>query len=181
MRVLGGIALLTIVIWGTAGAVQASDLAVKGVHLCCGQCVSLAKEALTGIDGVSDVNVDRSAKSITLKAADEKAAKAAIEKLADAGFHGAATLDTKEIAFPESGAKKGDKAKTVVISGVHLCCPACVEGVKTALKDREDIKDQQFDRTARTVTLTGSDVDIVAAIAALNKAGFHGIIKTDKK
>ncbi len=63
--------------------------------------------------------------TITLVAADDKAAAAAIDALAKAGFRGNAKLGDKVLAFPDSNADKGAKADSFTIAGVHLCCPAC--------------------------------------------------------
>jgi copper chaperone CopZ len=155
----------------------AGDVSVKDVHLCCGACVKDANAALKDIDGISDVGIDRNTKTITFKAADEKAAKKAIDELAEAGFHGAATLDKKELKFPESGAEKGKKVNTLTIEGVHLCCGQCVKLAQEALKDLPGAKEVKIDREAKTVTITGADIDQADAVAALNKGGFHGTLK----
>jgi len=160
-----------------SAAAQAGEVTVKGVHLCCGACVKDANAALQGIDGVSDVAIDRNTKVVTYKAANDDAAKAGIEALADAGFHGEATHAGKALAFPDSGAEKGKKASSVTLTGVHLCCGACVTGVKAALDDVSGVSTIDVDRTAKTVTLKGNDIDVTAAVAALNKGGFHGTVQ----
>ena len=156
-------------------AVQAGDVTVKGVHLCCPACVKGVAKALGDVDGVSGAACDRADKTVTFSATDDKAAKAGIAALAEAGFHGAASHGDKKLDFPASGAKKGDKADKIVLTNVHLCCGACVKGVSKAL---EDIKaEAACDRKESTVTLTGSDIDVSAAVAALNKAGYHAKVK----
>jgi periplasmic mercuric ion binding protein len=72
------------------------------------------------------------------------------------------------------------KAETKVeLKNVHLCCPACVKGVGTALKDIDGVK-AQCDRQAKTVTITApDDKSAQKALDALAKAGFHG--KTGNK
>ena len=60
------------------------------------------------------------------------------------------------------------------ISDVHLCCQACVKGVKKAVVDIKDVK-ADVDQDAETVTLTGSDQAAVQKAAdALVAAGFFG-------
>ena len=67
----------------------------------------------------------------------------------------------------------------VEVKGVHLCCPACVKGVGTALKDVEGVKGE-CDRKAKTVTLTASDeATAQKGIDALAAAGFHGKLDTE--
>ena len=161
-------------------AVQAGDVSIKGVHLCCGACVKDATAALEGVDGLTGIGMDRNTKVIVFKATDEKAAQAAIEELAEAGFHGTATFDKKVIAFPASGAEKGAKANLFVVTGVHLCCGACVTGAQKALEDVPGLAEAKIDRAAKTITLTGNEVEIAAAIGALNKAGFHATLKKEK-
>jgi copper chaperone CopZ len=158
-------------------AALAGDVAIKDVHLCCGACVRDASAALKDLEGVSDVGLDRNTKSITFKASDEKAATKAIAALADAGFHGAATLDKKELKFPESGAEKGKKVNSLTIEGVHLCCGQCVTLAQEALKGLPGADKVEIDRAGKSVTITGAEIDQAAAIAALNKGGFHGKLK----
>lgn len=159
----------------TVGAAQAGDVTIKGVHLCCGQCVKGVAKTLGSVDGISDAACDRTAKTVTFTAASDKNAAAAIKALGKAGFHGAAAHGDKLLKFPASGAKKGDKADKVVFTNVHLCCGACVKGVAKALTDID--AEKACDKKAGTVTLTGSGIDISAAVAALNKAGFNATVK----
>ena len=157
------------------GVTQAEEVTVKGVHLCYGQCVKGVAKTLGSVDGISDAACDRTAKTVTFTADSDKSAAAAINALGKAGFHGAAAHGDKLLKFPASGAKKGDKADKVVFTNVHLCCGACVKGVAKALAD---IKAEAVcDRKAGTVTLTGSGIDVSAAVAALNKAGFNATVK----
>jgi copper chaperone CopZ len=66
----------------------------------------------------------------------------------------------------------------VEITNVHLCCPACVKGVSTALKDVEGVKGV-CDQKGKTVTITAAD-DAAAqkGIDALAAAGYHGKLET---
>jgi copper chaperone CopZ len=63
---------------------------------------------------------------------------------------------------------------TVKIENVHLCCPACIKGVGTALKKVDGVKGA-CDRENSTVTITAPD-DVTAqkAVESLAAAGFHG-------
>ena len=158
---------------------QAGDVKVAGVHLCCGQCVKIVGKTLKGVKGVTDVVCDRTAKpkTVSFTAADDKAAKAGVAALAKAGFHGAAAHGDKKLAFPKSGAKKGAKADAVTLNGVHLCCGQCVKAIGKLFKEFDGVSSVKCDRKGRTVVLIGSDIDVSAAVAALNKTGFHGTIK----
>lgn len=161
-----------------SGAAEAGDVRVKGVHLCCGACVSDAQKALKGVEGVSAAAADRDSKLVSFKAADDKAAKAGIEALAKGGFYGTATHDDKAIAFPDSGVKKGERVDALTLAGVHLCCGSCVTGAKEALKDVEGLSGIDVDRNDGVIKLSGKNFDPAAAVGALNKGGFYASVKT---
>ena len=169
--------LAAIVIGFGFSSVQAAEVTVKGVHLCCGQCVTGVKKALADVSGVSDVAGNQGEKTVTFKAADGNAAEAGIKALAKAGFHGTATADGKDIKFPESGAEKGKKADSITVTDLHLCCGACVTGVKKALDGLPGVTGNEVDQKGKSVTVTGKDIDVVAFVDALNKAGYHCNVK----
>src|SRR5262245_19311629 len=91
------------------GVGRAGEVKIEGVHICCGQCVNIAQATLKKVEGVSDGKADKDTSSITLVAADDKAAAAAIDALAKAGFRGTAKHGDKPLAFPGSNAEKGAK------------------------------------------------------------------------
>jgi copper chaperone CopZ len=69
-------------------------------------------------------------------------------------------------------------AGEVQVTGVHICCGACVKGVEKALKDVTGVSKVSGDREAKTVRFTAADDKAAAAgIEALAKAGFHGTAK----
>ena len=152
---------------------ESGAVTVKGVHLCCGGCQGIADEALSEVDGVTGISCDLNTKVISFKAAGDKAAEAGIKALADAGFFGKATLDTKPLKYPESGAKKGTKSNSILLTGVHLCCTACVTASQKALEDLKGVTLIDIDRNEQTIKLTGDSIGVPEAVAALNKAGFY--------
>ncbi len=161
----------------SAGAASAGSVEIKDVHLCCPSCVRGVDKALTGVSGVSAVKCDRAAKTVTFTAADDKAAQAGIDALAQGGFHGAATIDGKDAKFPASGAKEDAKADSIAVSNVHLCCGACVKAAEAAVKAVAGVSGVKCDRDASSVTVTGSDVSVAAVVKALNDEGFHATIR----
>lgn len=163
------------------GNVFAGDVVVKDTHLCCGACVRDVAKALTDVDGVTDAKCDRDAGSISFAATDEKAAKIGLRALAKAGFHGTATHDDKKIGYPKSGLKKGAKGDSLTLNGVHLCCGGCVKAADSAVKEAAKDATVEVDKEARTVKVTGKDLDFNAIVASLNKAGLHGTVKKPKK
>lgn len=69
-------------------------------------------------------------------------------------------------------------AGEVQVTGVHLCCGACVKGVDKALHGVEGVSGVASDRESRKVRFTAADDKAAAAgIEALAKGGFHGTAK----
>ena len=159
---------------------EAARVTIKGVHLCCGACVAGVDDALEDVKGVSSVAADRNSKIVAFTAADDEAAKAGIEALAKAGFHGSAVHGDKKLSFPASGAKKGEKANKITLTGLHLCCGACVTGAQEALQIVKGASTIEFDRMLGIARIIGKEIDVTAAVAALNKGGFHGTLKREK-
>ena len=157
--------------------VHAAEVKIEGVHMCCDQCVNIAQAKLKGIDGVSDGKADKDSGTITLTAADDKAAASAIDALAKAGFRGAAKHGDKALDFPASNAEKGAKADAIAIVGVHLCCPACYRAAEKALKGVDGVTAVNSDKKTKTLEVSGTGVDVNAAIEALFKAGFQAAVK----
>jgi copper chaperone CopZ len=68
---------------------------------------------------------------------------------------------------------------TVKLTGVHLCCKSCVNGVETAVGEVEGAK-VAVDQDSRTVTLTASSAATLQKAAdAVTRAGYFG--KSDDK
>ena len=61
----------------------------------------------------------------------------------------------------------------VTLSGMHLCCGGCTNGVKKAIKTVEGVT-VEMDSKAGTAVLTGeSDAKVQEALDAMAAAGFH--------
>jgi copper chaperone CopZ len=149
--------------------VFAEGVHVDNVHLCCGKCEKAANAALQGIDGVTNVKIDRDEQVIRFDAADAAAAKKALVALADAGFYG-------QPSVPDPDFKINPKSTSdeIHISGVHLCCKGCTQAVEGALEGVAGVKSVTTQAKQGTVTVTGSDVNLAATLKALHEAGFHG-------
>ena len=178
---LSAFAALLIVVASVIAADEAGTVTVRSVHLCCGGCVEGAKSALDGIDGVSDVKADVNSKSIVFAAKSEKAAAKGIESLAEHGFFGKAAFGKKDLAFPDVGAKKGEKRDTVTFTGVHLCCGACKKAVHEALIKLDGLGSMEIDAAEGKVKLNGSGLSVTEANDLLQKAGFYGKLEKLKK
>ena len=154
-------------------APKGEKVTVKGVHLCCGSCLSAANDALDGIDGVSGGSSDLNSKVVSFTADDSAAAKRGLEALAKEGFFGTAFLNGKAVDYPASGAKKDAQANSFTLTGIHLCCTSCVTASQKALQNVRGVKVIDIDRNERTIKLRGDKISIHDTVAALNKAGFH--------
>ena len=184
MKAILGCVLMTCLI-ATAIVVAADESAtvtIRSVHLCCGGCVDGAKNALDGIEGVSDVKADVNSKSIVFSAKSEKAATKGIDALAAGGFFGKAAFGKKDLAFPDAGAKKGEKRDTLTFTGVHLCCGACKKAVHEALTKLDGMTSMEIDAASESVKLNGAGMVALDAVELLQKAGFYGkLAKAEKK
>jgi copper chaperone CopZ len=155
-------------------AAQAGSLnvEVKGPHVCCKQCVNVVHKILDKLDGVSDVKAEPKNRTVTFTAKDAQAAKAGFKALIDGGFFGTATQGGKEIKLEIPAAKRGEKADTITVKDVHVCCPQCqnaINKVFTNAKVSYTGKGPQ-----RTVIIEGKGLDQSEVLEALQKAGFHG-------
>lgn len=163
---------------------EAATVELKGLHLCCGGCVSAVEGALEGVDGVSNITVDRGAGAAKFDAKDAKVVAAALQSVADEGFFASVMVDGKESNFPNEAVAKGTKSKSAKFSGVHLCCRSCTQSVVRALQKDPVLATIECDQDAGTVVIAskgGEDIDLAAVQAALNKAGFYGKLEAEKK
>jgi copper chaperone CopZ len=160
---------------------DSGQVSVKGVHLCCGGCQEIANAALSEVKDLADISCDLNTKVISFKAGSEEAAQAGIEALADAGFFGEASYNKEPLTYPASGAEKDSKSNTIVLTGVHLCCTACVTASHTALEDVKGVTLIDIDRNEQTIKLTGDSIGVPEAVAALNKAGFFCRLEKPEK
>lgn len=84
--------------WPESGAkkdTKAATVVIESVHLCCGACVTGAKDALAKAEGVSEVDVDRKAGKITVKGKDLAETKV-VAALNKAGFFGSVKHEDKK-------------------------------------------------------------------------------------
>jgi len=174
-------ALLGLSVMFTAFPTYAGSVTIKGAHLCCGACQDIADAALSDVVGVTKIACDLNTKVISYQADGEKSAAAGIKALAKAGFFGTAAHDKKALKYPASGVKKGTKANSVTLGGVHLCCTACVTASQKALEKVKGVTLIDIDRNEKTIKLTGDSILVPDAVAALNKAGFFCRLPSPKK
>jgi copper chaperone CopZ len=157
------------------GTVVASDVEVKGPHICCGQCVKVVGKLLEKVDGVSDVKADAKTKTVTFTAANNTAAKAGFKALVDGGFFGSATEDGKAIKLEVAGTKKGDKLEKVTVKAVHVCCGQCQNAINKLFKDSK--VSYEGKGAQRTVVIEGGELYRGSVLEALRKSGFNGTVE----
>lgn len=161
--------------------VQAEEIELKGLHLCCGGCV-VALESSLEIDGVSDIAIDRRTGSATFKTADAKTTQAVLKSINEEGFYGKTKVDGKAFEFPVETVKEGATAKQAVFEGVHLCCGACTRGVVRALEKEDSLAEIVCDQKSGTVSVKskgGAELDLAKLQKLLNGAGFSGSLKSE--
>jgi copper chaperone CopZ len=157
----------------TAGARAETTVELKGTHLCCGACVRAVNDTLKGIEGVTG-KCDQKAKTVTITAKDDATAQKAIDALVEAGFSGTTNSDKVKVK-DDSGVKAG-KVKSLTLTGVHNCCGACTNAIKSTLKKVDGVKGDTVKAKGDTFEVTG-DFDAEAVVKALNAAGFHVKVK----
>mgnify|MGYP001500473515 CR=1 FL=1 len=157
---------------GMAAAVSAGEVRVEGVHLCCGGCVKAVSKSLEGVDGVSDVQIDKDEELVRFNAKDDAAAQKGLTALAASGLYG--TPSTPGPDFKVSSDKASDQVK---ITKVHLCCRGCVTSVEGPLKKLSGVQSVKTESKQGTIILTGSKINHAAVLKSLHESGFHGQIE----
>ena len=66
---------------------KSPKIVFSGVHLCCGGCVNGAREAVENVEGVKQIDIDRTGSKVTVSG-DEIDIAEAVKALNDGGFHG---------------------------------------------------------------------------------------------
>ena len=167
--------LSVVALFAVVGFAAASNVEVKGPHICCKQCVNVVGKILEKVEGVSNVNADVKSRTVTFTAKDSAAAKAGFKALVDGGFFGTATEDGKAIALDVATPAKAKAQDVVVVKDVHVCCGLCQKAVNGIFKDAK----VSYEGTGaqRTVRIEGANLEPAAVIQALRKGGFNGKIE----
>jgi hypothetical protein len=155
-----------------ASSARADKVEISGAHICCGQCVKVIGGILKNVAGVSDAACDQGTKTVTFTAKDAKAAEAGIKAVLDGGFFGTVKVDGKE--QKAEAVKKGAKADTVTVKGVHNCCGMCqkaLAGLFQGAKVTSEGKGPQKD-----LKIEGKGLDKGEVLETLRKNGFNGKI-----
>lgn len=166
--------LLAVVALGlvTAAPANADEVTIKNVHLCCPACEKGVQAALKDAQGITDVTVDRKARTVKFDAANSDAAKSGLTALLEAGFYG-----TSSAAAPEVKVDATKKQNEVKISGLHLCCGACTKAASAALNEVGGVESLAAEQKAGSIVVKGKDISLAETLQALHDAGFHGRVE----
>jgi copper chaperone CopZ len=149
----------------------------EGLHLCCKGCEKAVHQVLDKVRGVSDVTVDRGARTVTWQAKNDKAVDAAVSALVDAGFHFTVMIGDKKLDVTTK--TTGLKADEIVIRNVHACCEDCEKAIEDIFKEAKVTFAGMGPQ--KDVTVKGKDLDADDVLRRLEKAGFQGVIADKKK
>jgi mercuric ion binding protein len=155
-----------------AATARASDTTVKisDVHICCHGCVKGAQAAVAKVDGATvDVSMDDS--TVTITAPDAATVQKATDALVAAGYFG--TSSDPSIKINADTGAKGQKVKTMTVTGLHLCCGKCVSAVHKTVMAVPGVTGDTAAKNATSFDVTGdfNDKDVMDA---LQKAGLTG-------
>jgi periplasmic mercuric ion binding protein len=155
-----------------AVSARAADVTDKltDVHICCQSCVKGAQKVIATVPNVKgDVSEDD--EIITLTAPDTATVQKAVDALLEAGFYGKCSDSNIKISS-DTGAK-GQKVKTMTITGLHLCCKKCVTAVNKTVSAIPGVTGNTAAVNAKSFDVTGdfNDKDVMDA---LQKAGLTG-------
>jgi copper chaperone CopZ len=149
---------------------QDTKAEVKGLHLCCKQCVNTVGGILGKIDGVSDAKCDIKGKTVTFTAKDKATFEKAFNALHDAGFAGTGKFGDTGIARASS--KTEGKSDEVTVKGVHACCGMCISALQGLFPDAKVTVTGKG--TQRDVRVAGKDLNAGEVLQKMESAGFTG-------
>lgn len=156
----------------TVAARAETKVTLKGVHLCCPQCVSIVGDTLKDLPGVKG-ECSQKDKSIVLTAENNEAAQKAIDALATAGFYG--KLDSDAVKFKPIDVPKGN-VQRLELSGVHNCCGQCAKIIKGAVGKVKGVSADTIGAKKEEFVVEG-DFSANELVEALLAEGFHVKVK----
>jgi copper chaperone CopZ len=174
MRQFIAAAIVIVAVGGLQVAAQdGKSCELKGAHICCKQCVKIVSGILEKVEGLSDVKVDQSTKTVTCTAKDKATAEKALAAMYTGGFAATGKYGDATISYTVPK-QSNSKAKEVTVKDVHVCCGQCKAAIKKLFKGAE----VKYEGTGPQldVTVSGDDLTPAGVLKALNDSGFHGKI-----
>ena len=151
-------------------AIAGTTTKISDVHLCCSSCQEAVENAVGTVNGAI-VKVNRDEKTVILSADDDDVvvAQQALDAIAQAGFYG--NSDNATIAI-KTATTKGNVAKAK-LKGFHNCCGSCSNSIENSLSPIKGVTKVSINKSTCNVE---GDFDVLAALKAVNKAGFSSVI-----
>jgi copper chaperone CopZ len=156
----------------SAAASAETKVTIKGVHLCCPQCVTIVGSTLKDIAGVKG-ECSQKDKTVTLTAESNEAAQKAVDALAKAGFYG--KPDSDVVKFKPVDVPKGN-VQRLEVSGVHNCCGQCANIIKGAIGKVKGVSANTVGAKKEEFVVEG-DFSAAELVEALLAEGFHVNVK----
>jgi mercuric ion binding protein len=156
----------------TATAFAETKVTMKGVHLCCPQCVTAVEKTLADIEGAKG-QCNQEGKTIIITADNDAAAQKALDALADAGFHG--KIDNDKLKFKKVETPKGN-VQRLELSGMHNCCGMCAKFIKAAIKEVKGVQSDNVTPKKGEFVVEGN-FSAEELVKAMLDAGFHVKVK----
>lgn len=157
------------------GTTARADVTVKisGLHNCCGSCLKGITKAIESAG--AKAQIAKGDETVTITAPDKATAQAALDKLADAGYHG--TSDTPGLAIKEDSGAPVGKSTRLVLRGAHNCCGGCADAIGGAAESVSGVTGSTVNPKSKTFVVEGN-FDAKTLVQALNAAGFHVRVET---
>ncbi len=162
--------LLASLLFAAGLASAETTVTLNGVHNCCKGCTNGITKAAAGI---KDVTVTAEGKTVTVTAKSKANAKKAVEAIMAAGYFGTSDSDEKTTSSTSSAPAK--KLTEATVTGVHLCCGKCATAMTDAVKTVSGITENTIASKATSFTVKGEFTE-AELVAAMNKAGFNGVV-----
>ena len=162
--------LVPLVLVGFVSVAMAEEkVTLTDVHNCCKSCTTGIKKAVATVPGVT-AEIDKS--TVVLSGGSDADLQKAVDAITAAGYTGAS--DKADVKVPVATAPD-EQAKSMTVSGVHLCCGKCVKAVDQTVKSVAGVKADTAAKGAKSFQVTG-DFNEKAVMEALAKAGFNGTV-----
>jgi copper chaperone CopZ len=135
-------------------------------------CYKAVDDTLKEVEGVKH-ETNKTDKTITITAADEKGAQTALDALAKAGFHG--KTDVEGVTFKKVETPEGN-VKRLEVSGIHNCCGQCTSAIKKLTSEVKGVTANTIKAKDASFVVEG-DFSAAELVEALLNAGFHCTVK----
>jgi periplasmic mercuric ion binding protein len=151
-------------------AIAETKVTLSEAHVCCGNCVTGAANAVKPVTGATAV-ANQETSSIAITATDAATAQKAMDALIAAGYFGKSSDAAIKVNAPTNAPDA--KVATLQVSGVHLCCPRCVTAVKELLTKVPGVTGNTVAVRQTTFNVTG-DFNAKQVFDEMHKAGLAG-------